>query len=85
MTNNELESVAVSKNQFGSYDINFMLTADGAKILFDYTTENVGSFLGIVLDKKVISSPKFASLICMTIIILFPFKLKLTLTCWHSS
>jgi preprotein translocase subunit SecD len=57
MTNNELQAVAVNKNQFGSYEINFSLTATGTKIFLNYTTENVGSHLGIVLDKHVISAP----------------------------
>lgn len=57
MTNNELQAVAVNKNQFGSYEINFSLTTTGTKIFLNYTTENIGSYLGIVLDKRVISAP----------------------------
>jgi hypothetical protein len=57
MTNNELEAINVAKNQIGNYDINFTLTSKGTKIFLDYTTENVGSYLGIVMDKHIISAP----------------------------
>jgi len=39
MTNNELETITVDKNQTGSYEINFTLTSKGTKIFLDYTTE----------------------------------------------
>lgn len=37
--------------------IQFELSANGAEIFKDYTTNNVGKYLAIVLDKRVISCP----------------------------
>ena len=61
ITNAEFESVYVEKDKLGKYQIPFTLTANGTKILSDYTTKNVGHYLGIVLDKVVISAPKVNS------------------------
>ena len=43
------------------YSIHFTLTADGAKVFSDFTKENIGKMLAIVLDKKIISSPVIRS------------------------
>jgi preprotein translocase subunit SecD len=61
ITNAEFESVYVEKDKLGNYQIAFTLTANGTKILSDYTTKNVGHYLGIVMDKVVISAPKVNS------------------------
>lgn len=58
MTNSEFKSVYVTQDSIGKNAISFTLTSDGAKILTDYTTGNVGHYLGIVLDKVVLSSPQ---------------------------
>lgn len=61
MTNSEMRTINVSENSSGQYEIAFTLTPEGAHILSEYTTNNVGSYLGIVLDKRVISSPRVNS------------------------
>jgi preprotein translocase subunit SecD len=61
LTNSEFESVYVKKDDRGNYQIPFTLTSDGTKIFSDYTTKNVGHYLGIVMDKVVISAPKVDS------------------------
>ncbi len=61
MTGRELKSVQVGAGQLGGYQIDFTLTTEGAQIFADHTTANVGKFLTIVLDKKVISSPSINS------------------------
>jgi preprotein translocase subunit SecD len=58
MTNAEIESAIVSKNQLGQYLIDFTLTESGAKTFTEYTTNHVGSYLGILLDKVVLSAPQ---------------------------
>ncbi len=63
MTNEEIESAIVSKNNMGEYGVNFTLTEQGAKIFFEYTSNNIGSYLGILLDKIVIYSPMISSAI----------------------
>lgn len=63
MTGSDLVSVAVDSPITGTYQINFELTSEGAKIFSDYTTNNVGKILAIVLDNKVISAPKINSAI----------------------
>lgn len=57
MTGDMIENVQVNRDPSGQYVIQFQLVPEGADIFADYTTEHVGDYLGIVLDKTVISSP----------------------------
>lgn len=57
MTGSELKSVSVAKDTLGKYYISFTLSSDGAKVFSDYTTKNTKKYLGLVLDKIVISTP----------------------------
>jgi preprotein translocase subunit SecD len=57
MTGDMIENVQVSRDPSGQYVIQFQLTSAGAEIFAEYTTNHVGDFLGIVLDKTVISAP----------------------------
>ncbi len=57
MANDGLKEIAVTTDQVGKPAISFTLTAEGTKIFADFTTKNVGRYLGIVLDKVVVSSP----------------------------
>ncbi len=41
----------------GEFVVNFELTDEGAQIFGEYTTAHVGDYLGILLDKEVISIP----------------------------
>ena len=61
MTGAALRSVNVVTDEIGRYIIQFTLTPEGAQEFAEYTTENVGNFLGIVLDKRVISAPRVES------------------------
>lgn len=63
MTGKDLKSVAVDSPISGTYQINFQLTTEGSQIFADYTTNNVGKILAIVLDNKVISTPRINSAI----------------------
>jgi len=56
MTGNSLKQVSVVQNGTEN-QITFSLDSDGAKKFRDYTTDNVGNYLAIVLDKEVISIP----------------------------
>lgn len=58
MTGAEIEFASVREDLNGKYAIDFILTPEGSEILSQYTTENIGSCLGIVLDKVVISNPR---------------------------
>ncbi|MBI5953706.1 MAG: protein translocase subunit SecD [Chloroflexi bacterium] len=62
MTGAQLETVGVSQNGV-SYQIDFSLKSEGAKIFGDHTSANIGKQLTIVLDKEVISSPSINSAI----------------------
>src|SRR5687767_12446410 len=55
MTGRELESVNVGLDSLGSPAIDFVLTPEGATIFGQHTAANVGKFLTITLDKRVIS------------------------------
>jgi len=57
ITNKEIKTAFVEQGNSGQYQIPFSLTSDGTKILADYTTNNIGHYLGIVIDKVVISAP----------------------------
>lgn len=58
MTGEVIESVQVSQDETGQYVIQFKLRPEGSGLFSDYTTQNVGKYLGIVLDKQVISAPR---------------------------
>jgi hypothetical protein len=61
MTSSEMRTISVSISQIGGYEILFSLTEKGKIILADYSTQNINSYLGIILDKVVISSPRVTS------------------------
>ena len=61
MTGSQLKNVSVGTDRLGKYLIQFELEPQGAVTFSDYTENNVGSYLAIVLDNIVISSPKVES------------------------
>jgi preprotein translocase subunit SecD len=65
MTGADLDasSIKVQLSTTGQYEIAFTLKSNGTKVFSDYTTANVGKYLAIVLDKKVISVPVINSAI----------------------
>ncbi len=64
MTGADLKSVSVVSGQLaGAYQIAFTLSDDGSRVFGVHTAANVGKYLTIVLDKKVISSPRIDSAI----------------------
>jgi preprotein translocase subunit SecD len=48
-------------DQFNKPEIGFEMNGDGAKAFGDFTTNNVGKYLAITLDKRVISCPVIES------------------------
>ncbi len=63
MTGAALDTVSVQTSSVGQYEIAFTLKSNGTQVFSDYTTANVGKYLAIVLDKKVISIPVINSAI----------------------
>ncbi len=64
MTGKDLRSIAISPDQLGTnYAIDFTLTTDGAILFGNHTAANVGKFLTITLDKRVVSAPRIESAI----------------------
>ena len=57
MTGAALDTVGVGTDSLGSPSIDFKLTSEGSKVFGEYTTANIGTYLAIVLDGQVISSP----------------------------
>jgi preprotein translocase subunit SecD len=57
MTGSSLTSVEVTFESNNTPSISFELDSTGAKAFGDFTTNNVGRYLAIVLDKVVISCP----------------------------
>jgi len=57
MTGADLKEAHVTTDSFGSPAVGFSLSDKGSTIFSDYTTSHTGQYLGIVLDKTVISAP----------------------------
>jgi preprotein translocase subunit SecD len=58
MNGADLLTVGVTTDQFNQTVVTFDLNDEGRAIFADYTTNHTGEFLGIVLDKQVISAPQ---------------------------
>jgi protein-export membrane protein SecD len=63
ITGQHLESAQVGQDEYGRPQINFTLTEEGRQIFAAHTSANVGSYLAIVLDGAVISSPRIETAI----------------------
>jgi preprotein translocase subunit SecD len=63
MTGKELDTVNVALDQYGKPEIQFSLKSTGASTFATFTGQNVGKFLCIVLDKRVISCPRIQTAI----------------------
>ena len=63
MTGDQLENIQVQNDQIKGFYITFNLKPEGATIFDEFTSQNVGKFLAIVLDGKVISAPRINSAI----------------------
>lgn len=63
MTGDQLKSVSVTTDQLGKPVVQFELKPEGQKIFADFTSQNIGKYLAIVLDKKIISVPVIRSAI----------------------
>jgi preprotein translocase subunit SecD len=61
MTGRDLSNADIGYDEFNRPEINFTLHEEGAKKFADFTKNNVGRYLAITLDKKVISSPVIQS------------------------
>jgi preprotein translocase subunit SecD len=59
VTGDEIDGskVQVAFDQAGAPRVQFALKGDGPSVMADFTSKNVGKYMPIVLDKKVISSP----------------------------
>lgn len=58
MTGDKIESALVSQDQLQRWVIDFTLTSEGAKVFGDHTSTHSQQYLGIVLDKVVVSYPQ---------------------------
>ena len=63
MTNGEIKSAVVQTSADKQYEIAFVLTANGTKILADFSSKHVGHYLGIVVDQVVVSCPRISGAI----------------------
>jgi preprotein translocase subunit SecD len=63
LTGKYIKTSQVSFSQTGAPEIAFELNSDGATIFLNHTTANVGKYVAIVLDGKVISCPRIDSAI----------------------
>jgi protein-export membrane protein SecD len=58
ITGADLRQASSQTNNFGEFYVSFALQPEAADLFEKYTRENIGSFLTIVLDKQVVSSPR---------------------------
>jgi preprotein translocase subunit SecD len=58
MTGGQIKTISVYRPPNGSYQVLFSLSEAGTQILSDFSTQNAGSYLGIVMDKVVITCPQ---------------------------
>jgi protein-export membrane protein SecD len=63
MTGAAIQSAESASSEFGQFYVNFTLRADDREPFANYTRENQGDFLTIVLDKQVVSSPRISAVI----------------------
>ena len=63
ITGQSIDEIGVQQNPAGAISVGFVLDTAGTKIFRDYTSNNIGSYLAIVLDKQVISAPQISSAI----------------------
>jgi protein-export membrane protein SecD len=63
LTGAALREATSERTEFGENFVSFALNPDAAEIFEDFTRENQGQFLTIVLDKEVISSPRISAVI----------------------
>ncbi|MCJ7724294.1 MAG: hypothetical protein MUP03_09185, partial [Anaerolineales bacterium] len=61
MTGASLDIVNVVQDNLGQYQISFTLKKEAVKLFGDYTGSHIGQYLGIVLDKYIISMPVIKS------------------------
>ena len=57
MTGDILEAVVATQDEFTQWQIQFDLTSDSSGQFFEYTRDNIGRVLAIVLDGRVLSTP----------------------------
>lgn len=58
MTGKELTSVNVGVNASGQPGVDFVLSPEGTSIFAQHTAANIGKYLTITLDKRVVSAPR---------------------------
>jgi len=63
MTNAGIKTASVTKDQVGQPVIAFELSEDGRQIFADFTSNHIGSYLAVVMDKKILSTPVIQSAI----------------------
>lgn len=57
MTGDILQTALATQDQYGFWQIQFNLTGQGSDQFFEYTRDNIGNALVIVLDGRVLSAP----------------------------
>ncbi|MEK6222160.1 MAG: protein translocase subunit SecD [Chloroflexota bacterium] len=57
MTGESIKTAGAQTDELGRYVVGFELDLDGATVFREYTSNNIGSSLALVLDKQIISLP----------------------------
>ncbi len=57
MTGDILQAVVATQDEYGFWQIQFDLTSDSSGDFFNYTRDNIGEVLAIILDGRVLSTP----------------------------
>ena len=63
LTGASLRQADAQRTDFGEFFVSFALQPEASGLFEEYTRENQGQFLTIVLDKEVISSPRISAVL----------------------
>jgi preprotein translocase subunit SecD len=61
LTGAQINTVAVVKTTLGKYAVSFELKPEASALFAEFTKNNIGKHLAIVMDKKIISSPTIST------------------------
>ncbi|MGA2327744.1 MAG: hypothetical protein ABSH05_15785 [Bryobacteraceae bacterium] len=61
ITGRDLRNARPGRDEFGKWEVDFILTRDGAQRFGRFTEANIGSRLAIMLDDQVLSAPSIQS------------------------
>jgi preprotein translocase subunit SecD len=63
VTNADIRAVELAENQYGSTVIDITISPEAARRMHDVTSESIGKHMAILIDGKVVMTPRITSVI----------------------